>query len=481
MPQTDDRENEQRYSQLYRAAADMIFLRDVENGRITDVNPAACRLLGYSRTELIGKNYFDVLASKEEAEAARRLLEEAVKTGAGTRVGVFQRKDGSLLEAEIRNTPLRAGDRMLSLGIARDLTAQRQLERRALAFYQAFLNSNDYMFYTDREGVIQDVNEAFIRRFGYTREEAVGRKPGLIRSKHSTPSLYRRLWSEILDPTKGFWRGRIINRTKDGEEIPIILSITAVRDERGNIVGFVSSGVDMSEQEELHRLLAQTESLAAVGSMAAVVAHEIRNPLGSIVTAASSISREGLAAKERESLLTVIRKESMRLNETLNQFLQYARPRRLKLEEGDLNETVREVVSMVKADPKLKGKVRILEKLADPAPVLRFDGDGMHQVLWNVIINALQAMEGKGRLTVFTEAPPGRGVVRVEDTGPGIPQKQMDKIFRPFHTTKQQGTGLGLAVAERIVSSHGGQIQVASEEGKGCRFVITLPARQEEK
>jgi len=469
------RESERKYRQLYDVAADMMLLSDPETGRLADVNPASCRLLGYSREELLRMSAFDLLASPDELADTRRLFEEALRTGIATRISTFRRKDGSQLEAEVRTTPLHSDGRTWMLGIGRDLTAQRRLERRALAFYQAFLNSNDSMFYTDRNGVIQDVNEAFIRRFGYTREEAIGRSPRIVRSRHTPQALYRRLWGDILDTSKGFWRGRIIDRTKAGDELPVMLSATAVKDARGEIVGFVSSAVDMSEQEELHRRLTRNEALAAVGSMAAVVAHEIRNPLGSIVTAASSIVREGLDPKDREALLTVLRKESLRLGETLSQFLQYARPRELALEDGDINESVREVLSMVRSDPKLHGDVRIVERLSDALPRFPFDANALRQVLWNIIINALQALRGKGTLNVATESELGKVKIHIADTGPGIPKTQIPKIFQPFHTTKQKGTGLGLPIAESIVAAHGGQLTVDSDAGQGACFSIALP------
>jgi len=471
-------EKERMYRQLFDSAADMFFLRDPEDGRLVDVNPSALRRLGYQREDMLAKSFYDLLSSEEERLEARRLLQAPDAEGGGTRVASFRRKDGDILEAEIRNTPLRVGDRTLVLGIARDLTAQRQYERRALAFYQTFLNSNDFMFYTDRAGVILDVNAAFIRRFGFSREEAVGRTPSIVRSPKTPLATYKRLWSDILDSNRGFWRGRIVNRAKDGSEVPVLLSITSVRDPKGDIVGFVSSAVDMSEQEELQRRLAQSEALAAVGSMAAVVAHEIRNPLGSIVTAASSSAREGLSAEERRTLLEVLRKESQRLSETLQQFLQYARPRDPKLEKADLNEALREVLSLVRSDRGLLGSVKVTESLAPGLKPFPFDGDLLRQVLWNILINALQAMEGKGRLHVVTEASSGQAVIRVSDSGPGIPAESIPKIFQPFHTSKRRGTGLGLPIAERIVSAHGGRILVESEPGKGTLFSVFLPMKE---
>ncbi|MFH2203551.1 MAG: PAS domain S-box protein [Elusimicrobiota bacterium] len=470
------RENEMKYRRLFDSAADMILLYEPESGLLVDVNPSACRLLGRERRELLGKDFFALVASEKDIAELRRLVGAG---GADSTITPLSRKDGSTVDTELRIDPVIIGGRELVLCIGRDLAEQNQHERRALAFYQAFLKSNDFMFYTDQHGVVLDVNDAFVRRFGYTREEAVGRTPRIIRSPRTPESLYKRLWHDILDPAQGFWRGRIVNRTKDGEEVPVLISITAVRNEADDIIGFVSNAVDLADQEELQRRLAQYESLAAVGSMAAVVAHEIRNPLGSIVAAASSISRADLPAEDKNTLLQVIREESKRLNDTLTQFLQYARPREQNLEVGDLNRAIDETLSMVRSAPEALGDVEILLELDKELRAFRFDADQIRQVVWNVLLNAIQAMGGEGTLTISTRVQAGKAVLRVADTGPGIPPEERAKVFQPFHTTKEKGTGLGLAVAERIVSSHGGRIRIEDGPEGGCVIQITLPAEQE--
>lgn len=471
-------EMEEKYRQLFDAATDMIFLRDPGKGTLLDVNAAAYRLLGYGRDELLWADYFGLLAGDAERAEARRGFAEALEQGSATGPAVLKRKDGSTFEAEVRNTPVRIAGKVWMLGIARDLTAQRQLERRALAFYQAFRNSNDSMFYTDRNGIIQDVNDAFVRRFGYTRDEAVGRSPRLVRSRHTTDDIYKALWGDILSPEKGHWRGRLINTTKAGEEVSVLLSITAVRDAADRIVGFVSSAFDLTEIEHLNRRLSKSESLAAVGAMAAVLAHEIRNPLGSLVTAAASLSRGDLPEEDRGTLTNVLRTESRRLSETLTQFLQYARPREPKLETTDLPHVLSEVTAMLRSDKEALGKVRLMLNIDAALKPFRFDADQVRQVLLNIILNALQALEGKGQISISAQVRDGHAALVVADDGPGIPREVQKRLFEPFHTTKERGTGLGLAVAERIVGAHGGRILVETDLGRGTAFTVLLPLNQ---
>jgi PAS domain S-box-containing protein len=199
----------------------------------------------------------------------------------------------------------------------------------ALTLYQAFRRSNDVMFYCDQNGTIVDVNDAFIRHYGWSREEVIGQNPRILRSRYTTPDTYKEMWAQILNPDIGFWRGELVNRSKDGREIPVVLTITGVRDESGSVVGYVSNATDVGDLRRLQERLAQTEALAQLGRMAAVVAHEIRNPLGSIVLAARQLAGGGLPADDQELVLKILRDESQRLNETLTNFLSYARSRPL--------------------------------------------------------------------------------------------------------------------------------------------------------
>jgi len=206
----------------------------------------------------------------------------------------------------------------------------------------------------------------------------------------------------------------------------------------------------------------------------AIISKKMTTPI------AHRISRGDLKPEERQVLLEIVRKESKRLNDTLSQFLQYARPRDLKLAVADLNETVREVLQMIRSDERTLGEIRIGEDLDVGLPRFAMDADQIRQVIWNIVLNGLQAMESVGELTVSTAREDGRVVLRIKDTGPGIPQEELARIFEPFHTTKQKGSGLGLAVAERIVSAHGGGIRVHSERGRGTDFSIHLPLGKEE-
>ncbi len=338
-----------------------------------------------------------------------------------------------------------------------------------------FRRSNDVMFYSNAKGVILDINDAFTTHYGYTRDEVIGKTPSILRSSHSTDELYKRMWRSILDPHKGYWRGELTNRAKDGREIPLILTITAVRDDAGEILGYVSNGVDLTEQKALEERVAHAEALAVIGEMAAVVAHEIRNPLGSIVMAAQQLADEELPREDRETVTRVLRHESKRLNEALSNFLSYARPRPLNRGQNDLNALLKEVAQMAFANKDLTGGARLSLALGRDLAPFPFDADQVRQVVWNMVLNAIQALVGKGSVTVRSGKGDSSAWFSISDTGSGITESVRADLFKPFRTTKQQGTGLGLAIAERIVKAHGGQIEVETRLGHGTTFTVRLP------
>mgnify|MGYP001607989270 CR=1 FL=1 len=338
-----------------------------------------------------------------------------------------------------------------------------------------FRRSNDVMFYSNAEGIILDINEAFTHHYGYTRKEAIGKTPSLLRSRHSNDELYKRMWNSILDPEKGYWRGELINKAKDGREVPLILTITAVRDEAGKIFGYISNGVDLTELKALEERVAHSEALATIGEMAAVVAHEIRNPLGSIVMAAQQLADESLAPEDRETVTGVLRHESSRLNEALTNFLSYARPRTLNRAEHDLNALLREIAETAFANKDLVRDARLSLALDVKLAPFPFDSDQIRQVVWNMVLNAIQALEGKRTVSIRSGRSEGAAWFSITDTGRGIPESIRAELFKPFRTTKQQGTGLGLAIADRIVKAHGGRIEIETRLGHGTTMTVALP------
>jgi signal transduction histidine kinase len=226
----------------------------------------------------------------------------------------------------------------------------------------------------------------------------------------------------------------------------------------------------------MRRRLQETERLAASGELAAGVAHEIRNPLAAIVNATTLLhDPEALTRDEREYTLGAIRTEARRLNRILSDFLLFARPREPQRRAADIGEVVDRVAMLLRDDAARAARITLDVDVDRSLPRFVFDPDQLTQVLWNVALNGVEAMDGQGRLSLRVNHVDGEVVIAVSDTGRGIPPDERPRIFEPFYSRKQGGSGLGLTIAQHIVAAHGGRIDLDSTPGAGTRFRIALP------
>jgi signal transduction histidine kinase len=228
---------------------------------------------------------------------------------------------------------------------------------------------------------------------------------------------------------------------------------------------------------EIEEQLRRADRLSALGELSAGMAHEIRNPLGSI-RGTAEILQDGIdPADKRYEFTRILIKEVDRLNRVVEDFLRFARPAPVERGRFDVNETLREVLILTR-QPALKNGVQT-ELAAGPVPLLPGDREQLKQAFLNLVLNALQAMPDGGTLTIGTETADGQLRIRFADTGQGIPQENLERIFNPFFTTRQEGTGLGLAITHRIVQGHGGRIEVQSRLGEGTTFMVVLPLAED--
>ena len=230
------------------------------------------------------------------------------------------------------------------------------------------------------------------------------------------------------------------------------------------------------ESERLHARLREVERLATAGELAAGMAHEIRNPLAAIVNATALLTDEyGLTADERAATLAAVRTEARRLNRILSDFLHFARPQEARRAPGDLRDVVEHVSGLIRDDRSRAPRVDVRVAVDPTVPRFAFDRDQITQVLWNVALNGVEAMNGRGRLSLEVGRQNGDVALAVSDTGPGIPRERLARVFEPFFSGKQNGSGLGLTIAERIVAAHGGRIEIDSEVGRGTRVTLLFP------
>ena len=231
-----------------------------------------------------------------------------------------------------------------------------------------------------------------------------------------------------------------------------------------------------AEQRELEEQLYLAERLAALGEMVAGVSHEIKNPLGIIQSTSELLTSMPNADEKQKRLSSVITEESIRLNRIVTEFLDFARPHKLNLHECRLEEVIRKNISFLKPELESKGIV-VYDKMDNRSFKLQADDELLYRALMNIFINSIQAIDNAGSITVNVDEEKGGYRMEIEDTGSGIAKENMKKIFNPFFTTKQKGSGLGLPIVRKIIDGHEGTVEIESQEGSGTKVIIRLPLK----
>jgi signal transduction histidine kinase len=265
-------------------------------------------------------------------------------------------------------------------------------------------------------------------------------------------------------------------------------TLSLVRDDLGEVTGAALFFKDLTRVEQLEERERLRDRLAALGEMAAAIAHELKNPLAGIEVNAGLLRRKVPDSPDAQSILADIISEAKMANATVVEVLDYVRPVRLETERTSIGEVLHDAV-MVAESKGRRGDIRLDLRIGQDLPSMQGDRHQLCQVFTNLIINAFEAMDGRGEIAIDAElgvvddpAPPADApppvptvIVRVQDNGPGVPPDLVDRIFNPFFTTKAQGSGLGLAIVRKIIDAHDGRIDISSSPQAGTRFTVTLP------
>ena len=265
-------------------------------------------------------------------------------------------------------------------------------------------------------------------------------------------------------------------------------TLSQVRNPEGEVTGATLFFKDLTRVEELEERERLRDRLAALGEMAAAIAHEVKNPLAGIEVMAGLLKRQLAGNEDALSILTDIIKEAKMANHIVIEVLDFVRPIRLQVEHIAIGDIVRDAVSMADSHVR-RGGIQVALSVPDDLPFIQGDPHQLRQIFTNLLTNAFEAMEGRGRVTISAtqlateeEVAVGSDVravpmvqVEVADNGPGVTPDVMDKMFGPFFTTKPQGSGLGLAIVRKIVDAHDGRIDVSARPEGGVRFRVTIP------
>jgi two-component system sensor kinase FixL len=465
---------------IFESAVDGIIVIDAR-GVIRAFNPAAERLFGYRANEVLGQNV-KILMPSPDREQHDRYLANYLETGIPRIIGTGRevrgrRRDGSTFPLHLSVGRMDLDGQPAFTGILHDLSRRVDIEealRRSEERVRSIVESAvDAIIVIDDRGMIEAFNPSAERLFGYRLSEVLGRNVNMLmpspdREQHD--GYIRHYLTTGEQKIIGIGR-EVTALRKDGTRFPVHLSV-------GEMVGagkrsFTGILHDLSDRVQLENRLAEQKSLAKLGEMAAVVAHEVKNPIAGIRGALQVITgRMPPDQRDRGVLLDIIARLDA-LNRIVQDMLMFARPRQLRHEHVRLESLLAETVSMIGRDPTM---VKLQVAVSGMAEVSG-DRELLQVVFQNILMNAAQAMEGQGRIDITISHDDGRCRVSVADRGPGMPSEVRDKAFDAFFTTKHRGTGLGLPIAKRVIDAHGGTIQIDVPPSGGTTVSIELPLR----
>lgn len=324
----------------------------------------------------------------------------------------------------------------------------------------------------DLNGTINIFNRAAEQITHYSRKEVLGKKyrKKFAKGQPATAAIMEALQSH----------GTVTNQqrkmiTKDGVEIIISCSTAPICDADGKVIGAIETFSDLTEVKKLEEQVRRADRLAVLGEMAATVAHEIRNPLGGIEGFALLLEKDLEHDEQLRIMARNIVDGARSLNRIVATLLDFTRPVELNLQHEKIDEIIESAFRFLNEDTsRSMEKIKVEKRYETDRPLLA-DKERLSQVFLNLILNAVQAMPDGGHLKIVSREVDSGVEIRMEDTGCGIPDEIGRKLFTPFFTTKEDGTGLGLPTAQKIISAHGGQIAVESKVGQGSTFTIKLP------
>ena len=328
-----------------------------------------------------------------------------------------------------------------------------------------------------RDGTLALINDEAYRIFGVTpRRTDLGRPVAEMLRDH--PEVVRVL-NGVFD--LHLLPNRVELRLRPSGKV-IGYTLALVRDDAGGVVGAAMFFKDLTRVEQLEERERLRDRLAAVGEMAAAIAHEVKNPLAGIEVMAGLLRRKVPESPDAQAVLTDIINEAKMANAIVQEVLEFVRPMRLQVERTGVAEAVKAAVQLAETKAR-RGEIHVEIKVAEGLPEIQGDQHQLAQLFTNLLMNAYEAMNGAGRVTITADAVriddglEGRDAVLVEfaDEGPGMPQDVAEHVFDPFFTTKPQGSGLGLAIVRKIVDAHDGSIDLRTSPGQGTMIRVTLP------
>ena len=495
------RVSEERFRQVMEATSDGLWDWNVETGTIY-YSPAYYQILGYEPDEFPGlaQSWTDLIHPDERDGVLRSnqdcienripnfKIEFRMRTKSGGWKWILGRGRASARDVN--------GRALRMIGTHQDITERKQMEeelRRSSQFMESIIeNANVWLDVLDEENSVVVWNKAAEMMSGYSKGDVVGHRkiwewlyPDLSYRKQITDSV-----NDILQHGRAEQDVETNIRRKDGQSRVISWNERNLLGKHGKVIGSIAIGRDVTEQkqmrEDLERYskhleelveertekLRQAERLATIGETAAMVGHDLRNPLQGIAGALHLLRQESLTTNERDEMLQLIQRSVEYADAVVRDLSEYSAEIILELTDTMPKSLTREAMRAVKVPPTIS-----VQDLSQNHPTLKVDTGRIKRVLVNLIENAIDAMPQGGTLTINSRLWNDTVEIALSDTGSGMPEKVMENLWKPLQTTKAKGLGLGLAICKRIVDAHGGTISVKSKAGEGTTVTIGLPIK----
>jgi len=501
------REAEEQLLRLVEAVPVPYIITRLRDGKILYANKHLADLVGLTPDEVKNRNTVDFYYDPEKRlEVLERLKRDGFVTDMEVRV---KRADGSPMWTVFSLASSEMAGEKVVLGGFLDITRRKDTEDRLHLYQEVFKHSVDVIMVIDKEGRILERNPAHQRRTGYTDEDLKGKTVYDLLSPEKAAEV-----REAMD-REGRFTGELEGISKEGERIPVLVSVFPIHDEHGKLDLYVSMGRDITaikraltdladtnrELRQTQAHLVQSEKMASLGGLVAGIAHEINTPVGAMTSMHDTLMRAIAKLKEHlketspgafenderlKSLFAmidesnqVIRSGASRVAEIVRRLRSFARLDEAELKKVDVHEGLEDTLTLVHHE--IKHNIQIVREYGT-LPLMSVFPSRLNQVFLNLINNARQAIRDKGTITLRTWVEDKTAAIAITDDGVGIPKENLSRVFDPGFTTKGVGvgTGLGLSICYQIVKDHRGRIDVESEVGKGATFTVRIPTNLDE-
>ncbi len=481
-----------RYRQLAEKSPDLIARHTADSWRFIDVNPAVEKILGYTRDEIIGTSAQDLFHPDDADTWKQRASTVIYREGVYTNTYRFKHKDGSYIWLETTSRSIRDpvnGELEEVISVSRDVTKRVFAERTLSRLARVVEASSDLVLFCNSRGQVEYLNEAAIHTMNIDKS----RFPTLDLNELLQKEVRHQLHASVFPVARrqGSWRGELpLKPLSMTDRIAVIHQVIAHKTEEGILEYYSVIGRDITDQKKAeeevmqHQLeMAHIARLMSVGEMATGLAHEINQPLAAILNYSRGCLRrieEGsmTRADQVSNALQLIARQAVRAADIIKRLRSFVKKTEYQRMDFHINATCEEIVHFLKQEG-ITADIRFIFRLDDRDPQIHADKVQIEQVLLNLLRNAIEAHQNcnnaKKTITIRTIKKPRELLVQVIDNAIGITAEQLDSLFEPFFTSKENGLGMGLSISRTIIEAHGGHLLAESDGAESTTFTITLP------